>query len=134
MTSLLTSYVTSQTGVVNVWERTGRNAEVVSKRWAPGQTSKYRQTCLLPSLTNLPTRIMNRGPNILSDRGNSSYFPVMLWFQNFMCSALSRYYYIPVNRNTALLSSHRGCSKDQIRPTLVLRPSTKLSLLLFRQF
>ena len=44
------------------------------------------------------------------------------------------YYYIPVNGNTALLSSHRGCSKDKIRPTLVLRPSTKLSLLLFRQF
>ena len=36
--------------------------------------------------------------------------------------------------NTALLSSHRGCSKDKIRPTLVLRPSTILSLLLFRQF
>ena len=44
------------------------------------------------------------------------------------------YYYIPVNGNTALLSSHRGCSKDKIGPTLVLRPSTKLSLLLFRQF
>ena len=44
------------------------------------------------------------------------------------------YYYIPVNGNTALLSSYRGCSKDKIRPTLVLRPSTKLSLLLFRQF
>ena len=43
-------------------------------------------------------------------------------------------YYIPVNRNTAILSSHRGCSKDKIRPTLVLRPSTILSLLLFRQF
>ena len=40
-------------------------------------------------------------------------------------------YYITVNRNTVLLSSHRGCSKDKIRPTLVLRPSTKLSLLLF---
>ena len=44
------------------------------------------------------------------------------------------YYYIPVHRNTALLSSHRGCSKDKIRSTLVLRPSTKLFLLLFRQF
>ena len=43
-------------------------------------------------------------------------------------------YYIPVKGNTTLLSSHRGCSKDKIRPTLVLRPSTKLSLLLFRQF
>ena len=43
-------------------------------------------------------------------------------------------YYMPVKGNTALLSSHRGCSKDKIRPTLVLRPSTKLSLLLFRQF
>ena len=45
-------------------------------------------------------------------------------------------YYIPVHGNTALLSSHRGCSKfkDKIQPTLVLRPSTKLSLLLFRQF
>ena len=39
-------------------------------------------------------------------------------------------YYIPVNRNTALLSSHR----DKILTTLVLRPSTKLSFLLFRQF
>ena len=46
----------------------------------------------------------------------------------------SPYYYIPVHGNTTLLSSHRGCSKDQIRPTLVLRPSTKLSLLVFRQF
>ena len=36
--------------------------------------------------------------------------------------------------STALLSSHRGCSKDKIPPTLVLRPSTILSLLLFRQF
>ena len=44
------------------------------------------------------------------------------------------HYYIPVHRNTALLSPHRGCCKDKIRPTLVLRPSTKLSLLLFRQF
>ena len=44
------------------------------------------------------------------------------------------YYYIPVKGNTALLSSHRGCGKDIIRPTLILRPSTKLSLLLFRQF
>ena len=35
--------------------------------------------------------------------------------------------------NTTLLSSHRGCSKDKIRPTLVLRPSTILSLLSFRQ-
>ena len=44
------------------------------------------------------------------------------------------YFYIPVHVNTALLSSHRGCSKDKIRPTSVLRHSTKLSLLLFRQF
>ena len=36
--------------------------------------------------------------------------------------------------NTALRSSHRGCSKDKIRPTLVLRPSTILFLLLFRKF
>ena len=34
-------------------------------------------------------------------------------------------YYIPVNIHTALLSSHRGCSKDK---NFVLRPSTKLSL------
>ena len=26
------------------------------------------------------------------------------------------YYYIPVHRNTTLLSSHRGCSKDKISP------------------
>ena len=36
--------------------------------------------------------------------------------------------------NKALASSHRGCSNDKIRPTLVLRPSIILSLLLFRQF
>ena len=35
--------------------------------------------------------------------------------------------------NTAFLFSHRGCSNDTIRPTLVLRPSTILSLLC-RQF
>ena len=44
------------------------------------------------------------------------------------------HYYIPVNGNTALQSSHRGCSKDKIRPSLVLRPSTKLPLSLKRQF
>ena len=33
--------------------------------------------------------------------------------------------------NTTLLSSHRGCSKDKIRPTLVLRPSTILSMIIF---
>ena len=44
-------------------------------------------------------------------------------------NAVIVYYYIPVHGNTALLSSHSGCSKDKIRPTLVLRPSTKLSLL-----
>ena len=55
---------------------------------------------------------------------------------DFVCpyrSSLSNYY-IPVHGNTALLSSHRGCSKDKNRPTLVLRPSTKLWLLLFKQF
>ena len=36
-------------------------------------------------------------------------------------------YYIPVKGNTAILSSHKGCSKDIIWPTLVLRSSTKLS-------
>ena len=30
--------------------------------------------------------------------------------------------------NTALLSYHRGCSKDKVRSTLVLRPSTILYL------
>ena len=51
------------------------------------------------------------------------------------CIGFILYYYIYLCvDDTTLLSSHRGCSKDKIWPTLVLRPSTILSLLLFRQF
>ena len=31
-----------------------------------------------------------------------------------------------VHKNTALLSSHRGCSKDEIWPNLILRSKTIL--------
>ena len=65
---------------------------------------------------------------------NSGVVPVGTLFTPlpFQCRAVN--YYIPVHGNTALLSSHSGCSKGKIRPTLVWRPSTILFLLLFRQF
>ena len=64
------------------------------------------------------------------------FFVTPIWYCgcSHQANTVLLYYYIPVHRNTVLLSSHRGCSKDKIQPTLVLRPSTKVSLLLFRQF
>ena len=107
---------------------------LLSKSWtcrAAGTEQKYIFWVTVYTLftcTTIDLEGLGWKPNAKRNRDE----PFELAKHNMIYYALEvssmKYYYIPVHVNTALLSSHRGCSKDKIRPTLVLRPSTILSL------